>query len=217
MSFIGIPNVTPSKELALAIAHTENLIANLALGHVGSAQRIGALETERSVEAEQIRLFIVFDIRHVLENFAWPEATSYAPLQLVAESPSEDWAYAYRYPGRCLLVRRIVTALGRRDPNPPPFRVGRDEEGKLVYTDQPQATVEFTYDLQDITAFSPGLVNAISWKLAGSIAPTISKIKNVLEIVTVGFDKAIRQAQVKAARESQHHPEPDPDHIRARE
>src|SRR5690606_25121463 len=103
-------------------------IVNRALARIGSSKQIANVETENSREAISARLVFDDERDYVLRDFPWPFATAYRTLALVSEAPNGDWGYAYRYPSDCLYVRRIVGALGRRDPDPPPFRVGVDEQ-----------------------------------------------------------------------------------------
>lgn len=197
---------------------TRELLSGMALGHVGSSASIADLATEQSTEAGQCRKFIGPAILTVLEGFDWPEATGYATLALVAEEPNYDWDFSYRYPAEAVKIRRIVTALGRRDPNPPPFRVGLDAQGRLVYTNEAEAIVEYTADISSrLSIFPATLTDAVSWKLAEYIAPELSRVKGIMATVQGGYMMALERARVKAAQEQQQEQEPEADHIRARD
>ncbi len=106
-------------------------IVNLALSHIGHTIFVDSLATEQTSEAELANLLYEPTRDFVLEDFPWPEATKYITLGLVEEEPNDDWLFSYRYPSDCLFVRRVVTVLGRQDPNPPPFLTGADETGQI--------------------------------------------------------------------------------------
>ena len=197
---------------------TRELVAGMALGHVGSSASIADLATERSPEADQCRKFLTPAILATLESFDWPEATSYVTLALVEETPNGDWDFSYRYPSGMVKVRRIVTELGRLDPNPPPFRVGLDAQGLLVYTNEAEVVVECTADISARLSIFPALlVDAVSWKLAEYIAPALSRVKGIMDVVKGGYLMSLDRARVKAAQEQQQEREPEADHIRARD
>lgn len=203
------------------MAMTDIQLCNMALGHVGVAQTIANLETERSNEADRCTLYLAQAKESTLEDFAWPEATAYATLGLVTDnsqvSTPYDWLYAYRYPSDCVHVRRIVTVLGRGDPNPPPFHIGSDSSGKLVWTNQATAVIEYTKRLDDVNLFSMLLAEAVSWRLASFIAPSLSRIKGMAGSALQMYGLVLARAQVKAGNEQQQSPEPESEFTRARE
>jgi hypothetical protein len=195
---------------------TDTLIANLALGHVGSSVTIANMLTEKSTEALNCRRFFDLARQSALEDYPWPEATGYATLALVALNPNTDWAFAYRYPTDCVFVRRILTSAGRLETEPPAFRIGRDAQGKLIFTNWPNAVVEFTFDVVEASEFSASLVEAISWKLAELIAPATSRIKDMAAQCRAVYEREAQGARSNAANEGQTDPEADADTIRAR-
>lgn len=192
-------------------------IANMALGRIGVSQRIANVDTEDSIEARQCRTFYDQDVEFVLRSFEWPFATGYRQLALVTEEPSDDWAYAYRVPVDSLKVRRIVTALGRDDPNPPPFVLGQDSQGPLLYTSEEDPTIEYTVNITDPGRFDPIFVEALSWKLASDIAPALSRIKGAAEAAFKMFIGIVGLGEVVVANEQQKGVAPDSEFVRARE
>lgn len=181
-------------------------IANLALERNGASQFIADVDTENSVEAQTVKL--VFDNArdYVLKAHPWPFATSYAVLALVAGSSSSkanyDWTYAYRYPSDCLDVRRIVTTGGRRETQPPPYRVGRDSQGRLIYTDQEQAQIEYTVRITDSSEFDAIFVSALAWYIC-AITPALSRIKGQTEVAMQMYSMDISKASAAALNEGQ--------------
>jgi len=199
------------------MATSEEHICNMALAHVGHTQFIDDLETELSNEAAVCNLYYEQARDFVLEAFPWPEATKYETLGLVEEDPNDDWDYSYRYPSDCLFVRRVVSAFGRSDPNPPPYEIGSDDTGRLIYTDQEDAIIEYTKTLIDVAQFRPTLVMAISWYLAGLICPGLARDKTQADRAMQMYALTLSQAQARALNEQQQTPEPESEFIRARE
>lgn len=200
---------------------SETEIANLALVHIGVTRRIANLETESSHEAKAIRSVFDTDRKAVLRAFPWPFATSYAELGLVDGSSTTpvnyDWQYSYRYPSDCLFARRIVTATGRRDAEPPPFRIGRDDQGRLIYTDQADAQIEYTAEIDDVEEFDPLAVDALAWKIASSVGMGLSKIKDIHSRCEQMFMLSVSQAQAAALNEGQQTEQVAAELIRARD
>lgn len=197
------------------MALTDIQICNMALGHIGHTKFIADL-AERSNEASVCNLYYEQARDMTLEAYPWPEATKYGALGLVEEEPNDDWDYAYQVPSDCLAARRIVTSLGRQDPNPPPFLTGYAASGRLLYTDEAEATLEYTVRLEDPALFRPMLGEAISWYLAFLIAPGLAKQKGVADGCFKVWQMAIDRAQASAANEGQAPPEPDSEFIRSR-
>ena len=192
-------------------------VCNMALGHIGHTQFIDSLETERSNEAEVCNLYFEPARNFVLEDYPWPEMTRYATLGLVEEEPNDDWAYSYRYPSDCVFARRLVTGLGRKDPNPPPFRIGADDTARLLYTDQIDAVLEYTKLVDDPTLFSAIFWEAVSWYLAGLICPGLAKDRKQAAGCFQMYELIKTRAQVRAGNEQQQVQEPESEFIRARE
>lgn len=197
-------------------------VLNIALGRIGVSKQVANVDTEQSLAAQTARTFIDEDIRYVLRDFPWPFATAYKNPALVAGTTSvnavSDWRYAYRYPSDCLFVRRIVVpTVGRNDPNPPPFRIGRDSEGRLIYTNQEDAEIEYTYNVDDVTEFDPLAVSQLAWKLGAGLGPSLSRIKGVVEMCMQGYEIDKTKAQSRALNEAQQEVPIEAEGIRARD
>jgi hypothetical protein len=188
---------------------TKTQIGNLALQVIGCSQFVANVDTENSVEAKAIQLAFDDDARdYVLGDFPWPFATAYATLALVNGSTSSpanyDWTFAYRYPADCFHARRIVTSGGREETTPPPFRVGRDSQGRLIYTHQEDAQLEYTVRITDPTEFDSLFVCALQWRLAIRLAPALGRVKDIQTTATNMYAYEIQRAHAKALNEGQH-------------
>lgn len=190
-------------------------ICNTALGYAGVSEQIQAI-TDASTSAEQCSLYYDDVVQLVFEAAFWPELTAYATLALVEEEPNNDWGYAYRWPADCLVVRRIVTGMGRQDPDPPDFRVGSDDQGRLLFCDLDEVTIEHTANRTDPARFSAHMADAIAWRLASVLAITLSKIEGREKYCASRANVALSQAVARSLNQQQRPRELDAEHIRAR-
>ncbi len=179
-------------------------ICNLALSHLGQADEIANLVTERSAAAAACRRFYDVARDATLRDFSWPFATKFAFLNLVEEDPTEEWAFSYRFPVDCLLARRIVsgfridTALSRVV-----YKIGRDTAGQLIYTDKVDPQLEYTMKVTDPDKYNAQFVLALSYRLAMYIVPKINngdpfKIsQNLMSFYRLELASAQRSAYVE--------------------
>ena len=197
-------------------------VANIAYGRIGSALQLSNVETDRSRQAIIARTFLDDDIAYVLRDFPWPWATAYADLALVGGTASTpvngDWQYSYRYPSQCAFFRRIVVAgLGRNNPNPPAFRIGRDAQGRLIYTNQELAGGKYTAVITGIEEFDPMAFSMLAWKLGAGLAPSQSRIKGMAEQCMQMYEIEKTKAQSRALNESQQEQPIESEFTRARD
>jgi hypothetical protein len=187
----------------------------MALAHLGVSTSIASLE-ERSAEARACNRFYPQIRDEVLRDFAWPFAGVIATLSLVAVNPTTEWGYSYEAPVDVLAVRRIPNGVSRVDTAT--TRVRFRMLGALLYTDQPDAEVEYTAQITDSTLFPPDFCQALSLKLAAMIAPTVTS-----ENATAKADRMLalylRQmalAEMNAANEAGPDDAPESGFIQAR-
>lgn len=197
-------------------------IAKIALGRIGSTKLVNNIETETSREAVVIRTFIDDDIEFVLRDFPWPWATAYVELALVAGSSTAranaDWLYSYRYPSDCVFARRLVVeSVGRNNPNPPPFRLGRDGQGKLIFTNEADAVLEFTQRITETAEFDSMFVSMLAWKIGSGASPSLSRIKGMAEQCMQMYEIDKSKAQSRALNEGQQETPQEAEMMRARE
>lgn len=202
---------------------TKTEIANLALSHCGVGKEIANLETEKSEEAVATRRFYDDARKATLRDFPWPFATKYRILALVSDDPEEtndEWDFSYRYPTDCLIVRRIASGLRNeaRDVRVP-YKVARDDQGLLIYTDEEEAVIEYTVNETDPGRFSCDFVLALSFRLALYVVPRLAKGDpfQLRRSISAQYLQEISMAQASAANEEQPDTEPESEFIRARE
>ena len=155
-------------------------------------------------------------VEATLRDYAWPFARKYRALGLVATEPNSDWLYAYRYPSDCVRARRIVTNGGRLDQNPPPFDLGIDDQGRLIFTDQPDATLEYTVRVTDPSLFDGLFAEAFSWRMAAFLAPSLGRVQGAQNTALQMYARAIAEARTTAVNESQQDHAMDSEFVQAR-
>lgn len=150
-------------------------ISNIAISHLGIGKEIANLETEQSQEARACRRFYETAKTAVLRDFNWPFANTSKALALIEENPTTEWKYSYRYPTDALRLLRIFSGV-RNDTRQSriPYRILSDSIGKIIYCDEPQATLEYIRDIDDPTIFAPDFTLALSYRLAFYVAPQLT-------------------------------------------
>jgi len=199
---------------------TKTEIANLALSHLGVGKEIANLETENSQEANAMRRFYDIAREQVLRDFHWPFANKEMALNLVDSNPTTEWAYSYRYPTDCIKLKRIWSGI-RNDSRQTrvPFKIVRDAAGRLIYTDQINACMEYTLNESDASRFTPDAVQALSLRLAAYAAPRLTSgdpFKLGERSIKLYFLE-ISRAQATAVNEEQDEEKPLAEWTRARE
>ena len=186
-------------------------LLNLSLLKLGSSAGIVDIN-EATRQAYTGRQVYDHVLRATLRTFPWPFATKYDDMTLVGGSEDTpvngDWQYSYRWPDDCLFVRRIVpaTQVGRAfDPNPIPFRIGRDGDGLLIYTDvvEDDAVMEYTTLDCDALFMDDLFVDALTWRIASYMAPALARDDKLANKCFAMYLQTINLATVVSSREGQ--------------
>jgi hypothetical protein len=201
------------------MATSTTAIANLALSHLGVAKTIGNLDTESSSEATACRTFYEECRNIVLRDFEWPFATRYVDLGLVAENPNTEWEFSYRFPSDAEKFRKILSGV-RNETNESrvPYILASDDIGKLIYTDQSNATGKYTKKITDVSLFPSDFTMALSLRLAYYIAPRVTRGDpfKLQEKVINNYFIEISRTKATALNEEQSEKEPESEFIRSR-
>jgi hypothetical protein len=176
-------------------------IVNQALSRIGISKQVVDLGTDMTIEAIHARLHITTDIETTLRDYPWPFATTYARLTLVAGSVANpvnaDWTFSYRRPWDCIFERRLVLTRGEAtDPTPPPFAIGGDSGGGLIYCNVANALLEYTGRKQCPTYEGDVLFKeALIWRHAASLAPALTRIDGKVAACVQAYELAIEKAR----------------------
>lgn len=193
-------------------------ICNLAISHLGVGKPIADL-TDRSEEARACSTFYEVDRDLVLERIDWPFAAKYGTLTVVEEDPNDDWAYSYVYPTDCLKMRRILS--GQRqdtDDSRIPFELAHDDDDvRRVFTDEEDAVAKYTKRVTATDYFSMSFIEALSWKIAASIAPRLAGAKAGAQATALQmYEATLNRAAVHAGNESPLERQAESEFIRGR-
>jgi hypothetical protein len=196
------------------MAISEVTICNMALGHLGNSQRIGAL-TDLNPAAKLCNIWYATLRDATLRDIDWPFARAIVDLGLVEEDPNDDYAFSYRYPSDCLCIRRFVTG-NRRETARPVFEIGSDDDGKLIFCDVEEAQVKYTRRYTDAGRFAPDFAIALSWRIAFNLAMPISSTPALRQQAAEQYNFEISKAIAASAEEGQADPDIEGEYIRAR-
>lgn len=207
---------------------TQEVICNMALGHLKITRQIGNLTNDQSAEAVACRTFYNIVKQEMLEDFKWPFATKQGALALVQSAPfpvdsfgDSEWQYAYEYPADCVNFKRIISGVrneARSDRVPFRIFLNPADNTKLILTDMYQAFGEWTTNMATEDMFSAAYAMALSLKLAAVIAPMVTggdpfKLGDrALKL----YDLQLIKAQGNALNEEQVEMEPESEFVLAR-
>ena len=182
-------------------------ICNLALAHIKqTTTTIANLDTDTGGVAAQCRIHYDVARRFVLADHNWNFATKRVTLADIG-SPPADWAYRYDYPSDCLKFRKIVRLDKADDPIPFEVMSENDGSGTSIVTDLIQAVGEYTFDLENVALFSPGLVSSLGWYLASELAPALSGSAKIQQACLTVYRNIGAAAETQDSNEGS----PDPD------
>lgn len=192
----------------------------MAISHLGIGKEIANLETEKSQEAIACRRFYETAKEGVLADLDWTFATKFTTLNLVEENEAgSEWRYTYKYPVDCIAMRRILSGT-RVDTQESriPFRIVTDASGLIIYTDQPNAEAEYTFNVKSTNLFSAEFDLALSFRLAALVGAKLTggdpfKIK---QDMLRQYEIELGRAKKKNMNEETQPKFPESDLIRAR-
>ena len=182
-------------------------LCNMVLSHLGVGRTISNLDTDNSEDADAINAFWDVALADHFRAFPWAFARRLVAAALVAEDPTSEWAFSYRYPSDCLLLRRIV--LGDRIPsrgNRPPYWVGGDTQGRLIYSDVEDMEIEYTALLDDESKWPPDFAMSFTLLLAYYVAPRLMKgsqgeIQQAQRSILQRYAMEVERARANSANE----------------
>lgn len=195
---------------------SEVQIYNLALNAIGSRDNI-SLPTEDSREAEVCRLWYPLIRDQLLAAAAWPEATKFRAMSLLAEA-EDEWAtgaprpgytYVYTLPSD-LLRPQYLTDFSH-------FLItGYDDNQKALHTNTESAILAYTMRLTNISLWSSELQMAVVYGLAAHICMPLSGKPSRAKMLVQDANNLLYMARESAANASTERHESVPDWIAAR-
>ncbi len=170
-------------------------ICNLALSRLGTRATIASLD-ESSTEARLCKATYADCRDTLLRDFDWNFARRVETLALRVEAPPSGWTYTYSVPNKCARFRGIWSGP-RPTGAPVDWAIGSvaDSNGNdavAIFTNQSAAEGCYTRVVESSELFSAGFVQALSWRLAETIALPITSKDSMAELLA-------RRAPLKVA------------------
>lgn len=178
------------------VTATTNVV-NLALFEIGVSRVLTNYCTQSDREAVVARTVYDQVVRTVLHAYPWPFATKYQALTLAPTQPSHaDWTYCYRAPSDCLFERRLVVSRGTGvDPEPPAFMLSSEPGGGLIFSNEANAVLEYTYRPACVAVAGDALfIEALKWKLGAVLAPPLTRMDAPAARCQAEYEKCLEKA-----------------------
>lgn len=191
-------------------------IANMALGYVGERSTIESFD-ENSQPARVCKLWYDPARLATLESFNWSFARRRVALALhAADAPTYGFKYRYQLPSDCVAPREIENPLGY-DADAVPFETEGASDGTMsLLTDQEQATLIYTSNLEAVSLYSMHFCIMCALQLGIFINPPLTGKAAISTRLQQQFNVALMQAPTVDASGSVPREERDPTWIRGR-
>lgn len=183
-------------------------LCNMALSHIGSDARVSSISPpDGSVEAGHCVTFYDQARTEMLEPGTWAFALKRATLAQTTNA-SDLWLYAYVLPSDCLRARRVlrpganITVFTQDE-----YQYQTDDndsatfeiEGSVLYSNEPDAVLVYTRDIEDTTEFTPSFISSLSYLLASYLAGPILKGSEGTKTGDAMRQRAMALADISAA------------------
>lgn len=227
-----------------SVSETKTNVANLALAHCGVSKPMADIQTEKSLEAQLCRTFFDISRQYVLREFNWFFATKQINPSLIVTQPTPEWMYAYQYPSDALKITRfmswrlsndtrqsrieytvmqpVTNALSTISPTPSAYA---QTTGMWIYTNWPgpnsslPTIIEYIFDNENVSQWTPDFVIALSYKLASFIVMTLTTgdPQKYMEGIESHYVETVSRAKADNLNEQQRPEDPQSEFIRARD
>lgn len=195
-------------------------ICNLALSHLGQGTEIADFESDESEQAQACRRYYEQIRLSMLRDFPWNFAKKIRSLVVQDEDPNSLWAFSYRLPSDCIIVRRVLSGFRQdTDETRVEFEIGADDAGGLLFTDKEDAEIEYTFNLKNPERFPADFVLAFSHRLASLMAARLTAgDPNKLGASNhQRYQIEVLKAQGRSSNEEQQDEPPDAEMVQARD
>ena len=192
-------------------------ICNLALGNLG-CKTISSLATPvTTVEAKYCRIYYAQCRDQVLIDHDWNFAEKEKYISLLVGEDSERFDYAYEYPSDCLNIRRIHQFVEGEQPIKYVVNALSGENGRKILTNQATPLLVYTIKITNTSLFNAAFVEALSWRLAASLAMPLTKSRTKARDAMVTYIGMINTAKTIDSIEGDEKIEVTTDFLAARE
>ena len=178
-------------------------ICNQALGHIAARSKVETVfpAPESTVEARNCNIYFHTARKATLEAFDWDFASREGTLSLYAGDATPDrWGFQYAWPADCVAPREIVRALRTTDEIPFKTSLSSDESTKLIWTDEEDASLRYTRDLENVERWPATATTALGWMLGFYLAVPVSRSLALQKECMEAFNYSLGQATAYTAR-----------------
>jgi len=147
---------------------------NMALAHISDGIEIGDIDSDRTAPARVLKQFYPTALGMVHRDLRPRKHTKVKALAEL-EHDNSEWTYAYRLPIDCYFPLRIQTG-DRNDTEESmiEFDLGSDDGGPVLFTDEPEAVLEYVYLIDNPLRWDPDFKMAFTFLLGHLIAPKLT-------------------------------------------
>ncbi len=154
--------------------YSKTQIYNLALGALLLNRRVTNADSEQSNEVRVLNTHWEQALFGTLQDMDLDSTSQTVELELIEENPNDLWGYAYRYPAKCVFLRRLYSGqLTDARHTHIDKRVGMHDGDKVIFTNQSEASAEVILHDVNLATLGPHAGPAIAYRLALLCAPLI--------------------------------------------
>lgn len=194
-------------------------ICNMALSHISVTKRILDIDGDKGPEASECALFIDLAIGSTLESQPWKFATENINLELSSVT-NPQWCQVYVYPNFAARANFIINPASRTPSatNKIPFDFQNDTSspGKLLLTDEADATLNINRFIDDPNLYPRTFALAVSLVLASLIASPLKAKDTLAARVAAQASFWLNQSGSQDFAEVQEDPEPPSEFVNTR-
>ena len=206
----------------MPVGLTDVLIARRALSWTGSTGPLTSL-SDSTPHAQSANLWLPQARISVLDAFDWNFARKRAVLQAITTRPdglAREWTYAYQLPSDCVRPRNIVRNAPKISYRPIPFEeslseMNTEETERVLLTDEPNATLTYTFEQTNPVTYTPSFADALILKLATYLGGSIGSSRRIQELEEL-YMRALSMAKTDEANTGPSHEDSDAPWVAAR-
>lgn len=184
------------------MSFTKPKIYNIALSALLLAKEVSDVVTDNSNEVRVLSTHYDIAFESTLQDLDLDSLSQPLELELIANlgnvsTYNGPWQYVYKYPTKCVFLRRIETPLALDNKRSHiAKRTGIYDGQKAIYTNETEAFAECITNDIPLEALSPMAGMAIGYKLAFLSAPLL--IGKGAKKLRDGIDEHYRMAKAEA-------------------
>lgn len=193
----------------------------MTFAHCGISQTVLDIDatSETSTEVDQFNAFYPTVLEYVFEHWQPDFVQKIATLSLIQENPNTSWTYEYTYPSDCLIPFGITdgSRMGVTQFADIPSQVSSNGTDRVIWTNQKVAKLHYVQSFTNEGSISSSLALALSYLMAGFIAPSITENRNSGKPLMDKGETLMNRAIADLANARGNDPRPEAEVIRGRD